>query len=209
MDHLGFAEVLVKQLHAVLDDLPIRAIKTGMFPDAAAIYAVSDVLRSRCKGIPLIVDPVLVASSGAALTNEDTVNALRQHLIPLATLLTPNLQEAGALAANKANGPTGIETAARSLLALGCGAVLLKGGHGEGDLITDLLLTSEERLAFQHPTAAGEYHGTGCMLSAAIAAAMAKGDSLEQAVGSAIDHVQAAIANARLPVRGTLHLISN
>ncbi|MDX1556695.1 MAG: bifunctional hydroxymethylpyrimidine kinase/phosphomethylpyrimidine kinase [Xanthomonadales bacterium] len=122
------ATVIAAQLEAVLDDLPVRAIKTGMLPDAAAIESVSDIIERRCADIPLIVDPVLIATSGASLTVEDTITALLEQLFPLATLITPNRSEAQTL--------TGREDpleAGQRLLASGCGAVLLKGGPDTSD----------------------------------------------------------------------------
>ncbi|HKJ17462.1 MAG TPA: bifunctional hydroxymethylpyrimidine kinase/phosphomethylpyrimidine kinase [Xanthomonadales bacterium] len=201
------AENISAQLHAVLDDLPVAAIKTGMLPDAAAIEAISEVIRSRCAGIPLIVDPVLVATSGAALTVEDTINALREELIPLATVVTPNLEEAVLLDIGPAQQHAPID-AARALLQLGCRAVLLKGGHGDSDQVTDRLLIPTRELEFSHDNVPGDFHGTGCTLSAAIAALMAKGESLENSTRQGIDHVHRAIANARLPLSGRLHLLN-
>lgn len=197
------AENITAQLYAVLDDIPVRAIKTGMLPDAAAIKAVSEVLRNRCKGLPLIVDPVLVATSGAALTVEDTINALKDQLIPLATIVTPNLEEAIALATNS----TEPADAAHELLSLGCGAVLLKGGHGSSDQVTDVLLTSDQEIAFSHPHIPGDYHGTGCTLSAAIAALMANGANPEDSVRDGIEHVHEKIRHGRLPTSGNLHIL--
>lgn len=200
------AEIITAQLNAILDDIPVGAIKTGMLPDAAAICAVSEVLRTRCRDIPLIVDPVLVATSGATLTVENTIDALRDELIPLATVVTPNLEEAISLDRCPADSQTP-EEAARGLLSLGCPAVLLKGGHSNSDQVTDRLLTRDNEIEFSHPNLPGHYHGTGCTLSAAMAALMAKGASLEVASREAIDHVHQAIANARLPLKGDLHLL--
>lgn len=197
-------DIIVAQLNAVLDDLPIRAIKTGMLPDAAAIEAVAETLQSRAANIPLVVDPVLVATSGAALTVEDTVTALRTRLIPIATLVTPNLVEARALSPD-ASDPL---DAGRELLSLGCQAVLLKGGHGQASTITDRLLDEAGTHTFEHRAREGEYHGTGCVLSAAITANLAQGDSLEDAVKKGIGFVQKSIASARLPLAGALHLIT-
>jgi hydroxymethylpyrimidine/phosphomethylpyrimidine kinase len=192
-------------LNAVLDDLPIGAIKTGMLPNVAVIDVVADILKSRCKGIPLIVDPVLVATSGANLTVEDTASALQRRLFPLASLITPNLAEAGILSGAGSAAQT-TEVAGR-LLAYGCRAVLLKGGHGEAETMVDLLISKDGETAFEHPAMPGDFHGTGCVLSAAIAAQMALGAGLEDAVRSGIEHVQSAIANARLPLSGNLHIL--
>lgn len=199
-------QMIAAQLEAVLDDLPITAIKTGMLPDAAAIETVGEILARHCEGVPLVVDPVLVATSGASLTLEDTIQALRDHLIPLATVVTPNLAEAEALTGERPDGDP--RRTAEPLLALGCRAVLVKGGHGEHDTVTDWLVSDNAVTPFGHPRVAGEYHGTGCVLSAAIAAALAGGRELEQAVAEGVAHVQSAIAGARLPLAGKLHIIT-
>ncbi len=201
-------ENIEAQLLAVLDDIPVTAIKTGMLPDADVINTVCGVLRDRCRDIPLIVDPVLVATSGAALTVEDTIDALRQELIPLATVVTPNLEEAGRLDV-ESSGNRQPEDAARGLLELGCGAVLLKGGHGNTDMVTDRLFSGDKVLRFSHQSIPGDYHGTGCTLSAGLAALMAKGASLEDSTRQAIDHVHQAICNARLPLKGQLHILDH
>lgn len=199
-------QMIAAQLEAVLDDLPITAIKTGMLPDAAAVEILGEILARRCAGVPLVVDPVLVATSGASLTLEDTIQALRDHLIPLATLVTPNLAEAEALTGEPPDGDP--RRTADPLLALGCRAVLVKGGHGERATMTDWLVSDSALTPLEHPGAAGEYHGTGCVLSSAIAAALAGGRELEQAVADGVAHVQSAIAGARLPLAGDLHLIT-
>ncbi len=197
-------DMIVAQLNAVLDDIPVRAIKTGMLPDAAAIEAVADTLEARAAHIPLVVDPVLVATSGASLTLEDTVAALRKRLIPLATLVTPNLAEAKALCPDAADH----QAAAQAFLQLGCQAVLLKGGHGQAATITDWLVDESGARAFEHPALVGEFHGTGCVLSAAITANLSKGVGLQQSVEEGIGFVQQSIAAARLPLAGELHLIT-
>lgn len=197
-------DLITAQLEAVLEDLPVKAVKTGMLPDAATVEAVCDVLERRRNEFRLVVDPVLVATSGAALTLEDTIAALKRRLFPLADLVTPNLAETRALAGGDGNA----ERAVGELLDMGCGAVLIKGGHLEGETITDHLVTASGRLSFEHPNTPGEYHGTGCSLSAAITALMARGRDLEDAVRLGIDHVQDLIANARRPLRGQLHLLN-
>lgn len=199
------AEIINAQLNAVLDDLPIRAIKTGMLPDARSIETISATLERRCRDIPLIVDPVLVATSGGSLTTEDTVAALKQQLFPLATLITPNLDEAAALTATSSGHP---DDMAQELLSSGCKAVLLKGGHGVSETITDLLLMDNGSYRFEHPARAGEFHGTGCVLSSAITANLARGAGLKDAVESGINYVQTAISKARLPLEGKLHIIT-
>lgn len=197
------ADMIAAQLNAVLDDLPITAIKTGMLPDARTISLVSGIIRERCQDVVLIVDPVLVATSGDSLTAENTLNALKDELIPLATLVTPNLPEAAALATD-ARGP---KQAARAILDLGCDAVLLKGGHEKESHITDWLITKREETGRQQIRIPGDFHGTGCTLSAAIAAFMASGKPLNQAVSQGIAHVQEKIKAARLSKSGSLYLL--
>jgi len=197
------AELLASQINAVLDDIPVTAIKTGMLPNAEAIEVVSNIIGDRCGDIPLIVDPVLVATSGDSLTFGDTLCAMKEKLIPLATLVTPNLEEARTFAPDA---ETSNETA-REFLALGCQAVLLKGGHEDGSRITDWLIKAGEETAFSHPRIAGSFHGTGCTLSAAIAALMASGTDLNHAVGAGINHVGEKIKAARLSKSGSLYLL--
>ena len=197
-------DLITAQIEAVLEDLPVRAVKTGMLPDAATVEAICEVLEPRQGEFSLVVDPVLVATSGAALTLEDTIAALKQRLFPLADLVTPNLAEARALAGSDEDAAR----AASELLELGCGAVLLKGGHLEGETIVDRLVRANGQRSFEHPNTPGEYHGTGCCLSAAITALMARGSDLEAAVRQGIDHVQNLIANARRPLRGQLYLLN-
>lgn len=196
-------QLLEAQVNAVLDDIPVTAIKTGMLPNAEAIEAVSNIIRARCKEIPLIVDPVMVATSGDSLTDEDTLAALTRRLFPLATLVTPNLEEARALAPN-ADSP---EDAAREILSTGCRAVLLKGGHGNGSRISDSLVSREYEKEFSHPRLPGSFHGTGCTLSAAIAATMASGSDLVAAVSTGIEYVFQKIEAARLSKSGSLFLL--
>lgn len=201
------ADMIAAQFNAVLDDLPIRAIKTGMLPDLAAIARVSEIFKRRCRGLSLVVDPVLVATSGSALTLEDTVKALCEDLFPLATLVTPNVREAEALTGLEVRNDQDSIRAAQQLLAYGCSAVLLKGGHASGDSLTDLLVTGDRVTAFEHPRQDVVAHGTGCALSAAIAALLARGEGLQEAVRSGIDYVQDAIGNSRMPLKGPLSLL--
>ena len=196
-------KLLKDQIHAVLDDIPIAAIKTGMLPDAESIEAVAHIISNRCGDIPLIVDPVLVATSGDSLTLEDTLDALTRKLIPMATLVTPNLEEARALAPETTN----TEDAAAHILSMGCTAVLLKGGHGDETRISDRLISKRGHSEFSHPRIPGDYHGTGCTLSAAIAALMATGSGLDDSVSAGIEYVSEKIKAARLSESGSLYLL--
>lgn len=198
---------LEAQLVAVLEDLPVRAIKTGMLPDAAAIGRIASQLAKQRRAVPLVVDPVLVATSGSLLVGKTALAALRKQLLPLTRVVTPNLAEAAVLTGRKVTSIREMEDAGRALLDLGCGAVLVKGGHLTGRKMTDLLLTSRGMERYSHAALPGQYHGTGCTLSAAITAGLAKGETLEAAVQAAIEFVQGCIRRSRRPLKGTIRLL--
>jgi len=182
------------QIRAVVSDLAVTATKTGMLGDRATVLAVSDAIRAH--GLrPLVVDPVMIATSGDALLTLDAVDAVRAHLVPLADLLTPNLAEAARLL----DCPIAVDEAAvrrqgEALLALGARAVLIKGGHGSGRDAVDLLTTATgvHRLALPR-LATRHTHGTGCTLAAAITALLAEGTPLELAAQRAKSYLWAAI----------------
>ncbi len=188
--------LVVAQMQSVADDIGVDAVKTGMLGNAEVVSAVAAALRAL--GLrPLVVDPVAVASTGASLLGPGGVEALRTELLPLADLVTPNLPEAAALAGHPAiTDRAAMERVAEMLLALGPRAVLLKGGHLGGESSPDLLLSvgsdpmwlEGERLAGRHN------HGTGCVLSAAITARLARGETPEEAVEGAKAFVTRAIA---------------
>lgn len=190
------ADVVAAQLDAVLDDLPIDAVKIGMLSSADIITAVA--ARLQHHHVPVIVlDPVMVAKSGDALLRDDAIQALIDHLLPLATLLTPNLPEAARLLGRPHIDDT--EDAARALLEFGSGAVLLKGGHADSDAIEDVLVIRDIPTPFryQHTRVRTlNTHGTGCTLSSAIAAELACGLPLPDAVSAAITWLHAAITHA-------------
>ncbi len=180
------------QIDAVADDLQPRATKTGMLSSAAIIEAVAQAVRER--GLdPLVVDPVMVAKGGARLLAEDAVASLREHLLPLATVVTPNLPEAEVLLGRPLRTREQREAAARDLVSLGCRAAVVKGGHAEGD--ADDVLCEGGRVVWL----AGERldtantHGSGCTFSSAIAAGLARGQSLEAAVREAKRFITGAI----------------
>ena len=197
------------QIEAVFADLPPQAVKTGMLGDSQTICTVADSLTA--VALPyLVIDPVMVAKSGDKLLADAAIATLRERLIPLATLITPNLPEAGELLGRSVTTRDDMPQAAADLLALGCHAVLLKGGHLAGDASDDLLLTTGGATwlsAARHP--GKNTHGTGCTLSAAITAGLARGLALVDAVHAAKDYIGAAIAAAdRLHVgsgHGPLH----
>ncbi len=204
------ADFVTAQIDAVFADLDVKAVKIGMVAQRAVIDAVVAGLQ-RWSPKHVVLDPVMVATSGDRLLAPDAIQALRTLLIPRAQIITPNLPEAAALldapvAADEAE----IENQGRLLLSLGCGAVLIKGGHGQGADSVDYLITAEGVVALAAPRiVAKNTHGTGCSLSSAIAAGLAKGQDLETAVRGAKTYVTAAIAAAdRLDVghgHGPIH----
>jgi hydroxymethylpyrimidine/phosphomethylpyrimidine kinase len=197
--HVAPAAFVSEQIAAVLDDLEVGAIKTGMLANASIVAVVADAL-TRCPALPLIVDPVMVATSGDSLLEPDAVAAYKARLIPRAALITPNLPEAAALLGQRiAEDLAGAERQAVALLALGCGGVLLKGGHRVATDAVDLLALADgtvERIAAPWVDTANT-HGTGCTLSAAIAAMMASGMGLADAVRQAKRYLTAALNAGR------------
>jgi hydroxymethylpyrimidine/phosphomethylpyrimidine kinase len=204
------AEIVADQLDAVLDDIEVDAVKIGMLGGAEIVRVVAAGLRRHLAGIgvPIVLDPVMVAKSGAALLRDDAVAALLDELLPLASLVTPNLPELARLTGQPVASEEERTRAARALAARGP-AVLAKGGHatlGEGEEVVDLLVTAAEVLRFPHPRiATRSTHGTGCTLSSAIAARLAWGDAVPQAVAGAIDYLQGALAAAYPLGRGDGH----
>jgi hydroxymethylpyrimidine/phosphomethylpyrimidine kinase len=181
------------QINAVLDDLAVDAIKIGMLSVPATIEAVAAGL-ARFPG-PVVLDPVMVAASGDALLTSEAISTLITRLLPRADVLTPNLPEAAALLnTNIALDEAEMAAQGRTILTFGCKAVLMKGGHGAGAESVDLLITPENITRFAAPRIAGRNsHGTGCTLSSAITAGLAKGMALEKAVGEAKTYISAAI----------------
>ena len=190
-------EFITAQIDAVFSDLEVAAVKIGMVSRPAAIAAIVDGLK-RWKPAHVVLDPVMVATSGDRLLAPEAIDLLRTRLIPLAQIITPNLPEAAALLElPMATTDAEIERQGEKLLAFGCPAVLIKGGHGEGAESVDYLLTANSRIRLAAPrTQTKNTHGTGCSLSSAIAAGLAKGVSLEAAVRGAKAYVSAAIAAA-------------
>ena len=191
------ADFVTAQIDAVFSDLAVGAVKIGMVVQLATIDAIAAGL-ARWRPKHVVLDPVMVATSGDPLLAADAVEALRKKLIPCAALITPNLPEAAALLDEPvAASEAGIEDQGRRLLAMGCPAVLIKGGHGQGAESTDYLVTAGRVIALSAPRiATRNTHGTGCSLSSAIAAGLAKGEDLETAVRNAKAWVSAAIAAA-------------
>lgn len=191
------AGFVTAQIDAVFADLAVGAVKIGMVAEPSVIDAIADGL-DRWSPKHLVFDPVMVATSGDRLLVAEAVDALRRKLIPRATLITPNLPEAAALLDEQiAVSEAGIAAQGQRLLALGCRAVLIKGGHGQGSESTDYFVTSTGSIALSAPRIATKNtHGTGCSLSSAVAAGLARGDDLEAAVRNAKIWISAAIAAA-------------
>lgn len=190
------------QIDAVFADLAPAAVKVGMLFGPRHVRAVAAGLRRHSAG-NVVLDPVLAASGGARLLSPAGVAALREDLLPLCDVVTPNLPEAAVLAGIPAETPAGAREAARRIAAQGAGAVLVKGGHGAGDRIRDLLWTGRRFRVFESrriPT--GSMHGTGCALSSAIAANLALGFGLEAAVERGIRYVRAALRRGYSPGGG-------
>jgi hydroxymethylpyrimidine/phosphomethylpyrimidine kinase len=203
------ADFIAAQINAVFSDLDVGAVKLGMLAHAAAIDVVAAAL-DRYRPPNVVLDPVMVASSGERLLHAGAIGRLRE-LVRRARVLTPNLAEAAALLeAPLARDEREMRAQAEKLLALGAGAVLIKGGHGSGPESVDLLVTADGALRFAAPRATTRNtHGSGCTLASAVAAALARGLTLDEAVKQAKDYVTAAIEAAdRLAVgsgRGPLH----
>ena len=177
---------VASQIEAVLEDMDVGAAKTGMLYAADTVLAVVEVLKKR-PNLPLIVDPVMVSTSGHTLLQEDAIEAIKTALFPLAEVMTPNLPEAALLTGQPvAKNLEEMQAQAEILLEFGPKAVLIKGGHGATDEATDLLITPSTVEAFSAPRIeTRNTHGTGCTLSAAIAAHRAKGLSLPQSIKAA------------------------
>lgn len=192
------ARFVALQMRAVLTDIGTDVIKIGMLGSARVVEAVAGICESLAFGIPLVVDPVMVAKGGASLLDQGAQDALVLRLLPLASLLTPNVPEAEVLTGLRIQTLRDMERAADALLALGPSAVLMKGGHLEGDSVVDLLRTADgAEHRFEGPRIASRStHGTGCTLASAIAAGIAEGLTLQGAVAQAREYVVRAIREA-------------
>lgn len=189
-------DLVQAQIASVLDDIGADAVKIGMLGSAANVLAVTQALRGYAG--PVVLDPVMIATSGDSLLDGDAVAAMRIHLMPRATLITPNLPEAARLLGRPV-ALTNDEAAAQGhmMLTLGTRAVLVKGGHSEGDICTDWLITPAGAMSFSAPRiATSNTHGTGCAIATAIAARLAWGEDLQQAVRHAHHWLHGAILHA-------------
>ncbi len=207
--HVPPVAFLRAQLDACFDDFNIHAVKIGMLASREVIACVAAALQRRCPRW-VVLDPVMVATSGATLLDADALDALRTHLLPLADVLTPNLPEAELLLGRAIGGRKDMTEAARTLRALGASAVLLKGGHLDGsDSVLDLLDDHGHMHRFEHPRLALEAHGTGCTLAAAVAARLARGEALPAAVAGATDYVHAALLAGSAPGQSALRVLDH
>ena len=186
-----------QQIQVVMVDIGADVLKSGMLGDTATIEAVCDALSAFAPGVPLVLDPVMVAKGGHHLLATEAVATLRRRLLPVAAVITPNLPEAEALSGLSITSPADMREAASALLALGVPAVLLKGGHLPGDILVDMLATADgieefvsTRIVTRHT------HGTGCTMASAVAAGLAQRLSLRDAVIRARAYVRAAITAA-------------
>nr|WP_295107874.1 bifunctional hydroxymethylpyrimidine kinase/phosphomethylpyrimidine kinase [uncultured Caulobacter sp.] len=189
-------DVIAAQARAVLDDIGADAIKTGMLGDAAVVETVAAAL-DHAGQVPAVVDPVMIAKGGAPLLAGAAIGAVKSLMIPRAALLTPNAPEAAALTGLVVETTDDLRRAGEALLAMGAKAVLMKGGHVEGERVVDVLMTTEGETTFEGERIETRHtHGTGCTLASACATGLAQGLPLEQAVARAWNYVHEAMLRA-------------
>ena len=205
--HVEYASLksIAAQIKAVLEDINVSAIKIGMLGNADIIETVAAALKGY-RG-PIVLDPVMVAKSGDVLLAENATRALKQHLFSRSAILTPNLPEAAQLlGVETARNDAQMQAQGQELLNMGAGAILMKGGHGAGADCTDWLIDANGAQCFLAPRIkTHNTHGTGCSMSAAIAAGLAKGESAVQAVATAHQWLHGAIGQADTLSVGTGH----
>lgn len=190
-------DFVARQMRVVLDDLGADAIKTGMLHNVDVIETVARELDELAPGVPLVADPVMVAKGGARLLDDGAHQAMAELILPRATVLTPNAPEAQALTGIEVADEAGQQRAGERLLDMGVQAALVKGGHVPGDEVVDLLVTPEGTVRFADARIDSAHtHGTGCTLASSIAAGIAQGMSMADAVARARRYVRAAILSA-------------
>ena len=188
-------QIVAAQIRVCLDDIGADAIKIGMLGSKAVVEAVTSALAPH-KRIPIVLDPVMLSTSGHALLDEDAIEALKTGLLP-GTIVTPNAPEAARLTDESIETPFDLQRAGEMLIAMGARAAVVKGGHLAGDTVSDVLVTKDGTEHYESPRIATKHtHGTGCTLSAAIACAVAEGVDLPTAVSRARLYVQQAIKHA-------------
>ena len=189
---------VIEQLDTVLADIPVDVIKTGMLHTSAIISALAENLMERSTMIPLVIDPVMVSKGGTALMDRDATHVFSRQLLPLAYLLTPNIPEAERLLGTQIGNEAEMEQAARALHALGAANVLVKGGHLTGGHSSDVLFDGSECHVFSAERIfTSNTHGTGCSYASAVAAFLAQGEPLKNAVEKAKQFITTAIRLAR------------
>ena len=208
--HAPPPEFLRAQIDACFDDFDIGAVKLGMLAHAGLIHAVADALDAHAPA-HIVLDPVMVATSGARLLESDALDALRTRLIPLSTLVTPNLPEAELLLGHAIASREAMHAAAAELLALGARAVLLKGGHLEdaADDVIDLYADANGVRVLRHPRLAESAHGTGCTLASAVAARLSTGMAMAESAEAATDYVHRALRGGYRPGRGDVRVLDH
>ncbi|NQU60447.1 MAG: bifunctional hydroxymethylpyrimidine kinase/phosphomethylpyrimidine kinase, partial [Rhodospirillales bacterium] len=188
---------VAEQIRVTLEDLGADAVKTGMMADGPIIEAAADVLDEMAANVPWIIDPVMVSTSRDPLLDDAAISSLRTRLISKAAIVTPNMTEAAMLTGLDVISVEDMEHAAEALLGLGAGAALVTGGHMQGDTLIDVLVTPQGKERFETPRIDTRHtHGTGCTYSAAIAANLALGRTVEEAVGISKRFVTEAIRSA-------------
>ena len=207
--HVPDVAFLRAQVDACFDDFDVRAVKLGMLATAGVIDAVAGLLAPH-RAVPVVLDPVMVATSGAKLLADDALDALRTRLLPMAAIVTPNLPEAELLLGETIGDVAAMHRACAALRERGARAVLLKGGHlAEGDVVVDVFADAQGLRDIRHPRLAIEAHGTGCTLASAIAARLALGDALEAACVAASDYVHRALVSGYRPGRSNILVLDH
>ena len=207
--HVPDTAFLRAQVEACFDDFDIRVVKLGMLATTGVIEAVAGMLAAH-GDVPVVLDPVMVATSGAKLLADDALDALRTQLLPLAAIVTPNLPEAELLLGESIGDVAAMHRACAALRERGAQAVLLKGGHLlGGDVVVDVFADARGVAEIRHPRLAIEAHGTGCTLASAIAARLALGDALEAACVAASDYVHRALASGYRPGRSDILVLDH
>ncbi|MBK1882659.1 bifunctional hydroxymethylpyrimidine kinase/phosphomethylpyrimidine kinase [Luteolibacter pohnpeiensis] len=203
-------EIVADQVALMMDSFPVAAVKTGMLYSAEIVRKVAEILQN-FPNVPLVVDPVMIASTGASLLELDAILAYRELLLPMATVITPNLPEAEALLGLEIQGESALAPSAQALAAEFSTSVLLKGGHLPGPSCTDLLIHENIFHRYSSPRLeVAASHGTGCTLSAAIAACLANGQTLPEAVANSKSYLTATLASGYglTNARGTIHALN-
>jgi hydroxymethylpyrimidine/phosphomethylpyrimidine kinase len=207
--HVPPVDFLRAQIDACFADFEIGAVKIGMLANARVIRAVAEALEAH-RPRAVVLDPVMVATSGAKLLADEALDALRSRLLPLATVVTPNIPEAELLLGHPIADEEAAEAALVELLALDAGAVLLKGGHlpGHGDMV-DRFDDGQALIEFVNPRLDVEGHGTGCTLASAIAANLCRGMPLREACSAATQYVHGALKHGYAPSRGPVRVLAH